>query len=271
LPSVSDAKKKQKKARTVWQTYRVNHGDTLTVVAKHLGVSVKKLRTWNRLKKTRTLKHGQRLKFKAKRLNSQSRGRPNQGTLKGGINLDPDGDRMGLGWAIAKRRKAIWGTPELIKSIKRCGREYRRYFPIGKGAPFAVGDLSARFGGRLPPHVSHQSGRDADIGVVRKKPARNGIFLNTRPSDMDLYKNWVLIKCFLDDPNTKLIILDRTLVKALEKYIRRIYGKKRAKKLNRYLSYFPGGKTRVILPDDEHKSHFHVRVKCAKDDTDCRG
>ena len=102
--------KKKKAARTVWQSYRAVHGDTVSVVARHLGVSEKKLRQWNRLKKRKTLKAGRRLKFKAKRLNTESIGKPNGGSLRGGINLDPDGDDMGLGWAIAKRRRAIWGT-----------------------------------------------------------------------------------------------------------------------------------------------------------------
>ena len=125
---------------------------------------------------TQDLKAGRRIKFKAKRLNTESIGKPNGGSLRGGINLDPDGDDMGLGWAIAKRRRAIWGTPELIRGIKTCGRVYRQYFPMGKGAAFAVGDLSSRFGGALPPHVSHQSGRDADIGVIGSDQRRRAFF-----------------------------------------------------------------------------------------------
>ena len=32
-----------------------------------------------------------------------------------------------------------------------------------------VGDLSRRRGGFFPPHVSHQNGRDADIGFYLRK------------------------------------------------------------------------------------------------------
>ena len=238
-------------------------------VARRLRVKRAKLKRWNRLKRNR-LKAGRRLKYFGRRIRSESVGRPNGGKLVGGISLDPDGDFMGLGFALALRRRVVWGTPELIRAIKTCGRVYRSYFPIKMGASMPVGDLSNRDGGPLPPHVSHQSGRDVDIGFIRKQPPKKGIFVNTAPREMHMYKQWVVLKCFLDNPKTKMVIIEHSLVRALKKYIRRIY-RKRPHKLKTYLPYFPGGKKSVIVGDTEHRSHMHVRLKCDANDRKCRG
>jgi penicillin-insensitive murein endopeptidase len=54
-----------------------------------------------------------------------------------------------------------WGTEELVGLLQRSALRLARDEP---GAPLLVGSLSRQRGGRLPPHDSHQSGRDADLG-----------------------------------------------------------------------------------------------------------
>ena len=133
-----------------------------------------------------------------------------------------------------------------------------------------VGNLSRRDGGHLNPHRSHQSGRDVDIGFILKKPPKKGIFINTTPKGLHLYKQWVVLKCFLDNPDTKMIIMERSIVGAMKRYIKRIY-KTRKTKLNKYLKFFPGRRKAVIIADNDHRSHMHIRMKCAEDDKRCRG
>jgi murein endopeptidase len=87
---------------------------------------------------------------------------------------------------------------------------------------------------------------------------------------MNLYAQWVIIKCFLDDPLTQKIFIERSRVKALKRYVKRIY-KKRPAKLKTYLKFFPGGKKRVISSDQVHKSHMHVRIHCPPHDRRCSG
>ena len=164
-------------------------------------------------------------------------------------------------------RPDLWGTPELVQLVKQCGAYYRRYFSR-KYAPIPIGDLSSRKGGRLKSHKSHQSGRDVDVGFMRKKPLSKGYFKNTSPRQMNMYAQWVVLKCFLDSPQTQMIFIERSLVRALKKYVKRIY-KKRKKKLTKYLSFFPGGKNKAIYPDKVHKSHMHVRIACPKGDRRC--
>lgn len=260
--------KKTKKRRAKRQYYRVFKGESWSGIAKRLKVKVKSLKRWNRLyKKYRRPPAGKRLAFYGPLRNTESVGRPNRGSLKHGVHLDPDGDGLGKGYAVSMHRPDLWGTPELVKLIKDCGSSYRRYFSR-KYAPIPIGDLSSRKGGRLKSHKSHQSGRDVDVGFMRKNPLSKGYFKNTTARQMNMYAQWVVLKCFLDSPKTQMVFIERKLVKALKKYIKRIY-KKRKKKLNKYLSFFPGGKHKAIYPDQVHKSHMHVRIHCPKGDRLC--
>ena len=260
-------RKKKKKLKTKRQSYYVAKGETWSSVAKTLKVPLKKLKRWNkRLKKKKRLKRGQRLIFHGPFRKTEAIGRPNRGSLKNGIHLDPDGDGLGKGYAMSRQRPDLWGTPELIRLIKNCGRTYRRYFSR-KYAPIPIGDLSSRYGGPLKLHKSHQNGRDVDVGFMRKKPLSKGYFKDTRPREMNLYAQWVVLKCFLDDSKTQMVFIERSRVKALRKYIKRIY-KKRPARLKKYLAFF-SGKYRIIRPDSIHKSHMHVRIHCPKDDRRC--
>ena len=260
--------KKSKRRRYKRQYYTVTRGETWTTVAKTLKVKLKSLKRWNRkLRRRKRLKPGLRLAFYGAERRAESIGKPNRGALKYGVRLDPDGDGLGRGFAVARHRAALWGTPELVKLVKKCGRTYRRYFSR-KYAPIPVGDLSSRDGGPLKSHKSHQSGRDVDVGFMRKKPLSKGYFSDTSPRQMNMYAQWVVLKCFLDDPQTQMIFIERSRVRALKKYIKRIY-KKRPKKLKRYLGFFPGGRNKVIRPDKVHKSHMHVRIRCPKGDRRC--
>ena len=269
-----DLKKKRKEKRIKRrrgkrQRYTAVKGDSWRSVAQLLKVKLKSLKRWNRRASRRGLKPGQRVVFYGPQRRTESIGLPYRGRLQHGVHLDPDGDGLGRGFAVSHHRPDLWGTPQLVKLIKQCGRTYRRYFST-KYEAIPIGDLSSRHGGPLKKHKSHQSGRDVDIGYMRKKPISRGYFKDTSPKEMNLYAQWVVLKCFLDDPLTQKVFIERARVRALKRYIKRIY-KKRTSKLKKYLQFFPGGKKRVISPDKVHKSHMHVRIHCPSGDRKCSG
>ena len=261
------SKKRTRKRRPRFEKYKIARGETLKQVSNALSVSIKDLKKWNRIRGSR-VKTGRVLKYQGSVPKSESIGQTNRGRQRGARSIDADGDLKGVGFHVGKWRKHIWGTPELVKLIKRCGKYYREKVSPKRGHAIAIGDLSSRHGGPLPPHVSHQSGRDVDIGFIRKKPPPPGGFINTRPKGMNLYANWVVIKCFLDDPQTSMIFIEHSLVKALRGEVMRIYKTRRAKR-ERYLSFFPGGRRRVIYGDNDHRSHMHVRIRCPRGDKKC--
>lgn len=256
--------------RKVWQTYRVGKGETLGELASLLGVSAADLKKWNRLRSDR-LRPGMRLKFYAPRIEPQSVGRPSAGRLVGGVSVDPDGDNRGVGWVISARREATWGTPETVRYVRRCVSQFRHNYARSKADPIAIGDLSRRQGGPLPPHKSHQSGRDVDIGFILKKRAKNaddGPLRTATSSTLDAEKQWFLLKCFLDNPETQMVFMEHSIVAALKDYVQKIY-KKRKPLLRKYLRFFPGGGAAVIQGDADHTSHMHVRFRCPKGDRQC--
>ncbi|NOZ01312.1 MAG: LysM peptidoglycan-binding domain-containing protein [Deltaproteobacteria bacterium] len=260
--------RKSKRPRFCPRRYKVVSGDRLKDIARELNVKLEDLKKWNGLKSNRVPRN-KRLRYRGPCVQSESIGKASHGRLKNGVSIDPDGDNKGNGWVIAARRTALWATPETKKYVYKCAAKYRAYFPKRKAAPIAIGDLSRRHGGRFPPHLSHQSGRDVDIGFINKKrPSKTGRFRRTTPRTLDHYKQWVLTKCFLDNPQTQYIFMEHSLVRSLKRYVKSLYRKRRPK-MRKYLSYFPGGSKHVIRGDKEHRSHMHVRFKCPKGDRKC--
>jgi penicillin-insensitive murein endopeptidase len=86
---------------------------------------------------------------------SRSMGAPNRGRLVNAVEL-----RATEHLAVAPSGHA-YGTEELVRLIERAAARVEREMP---GPNVLVGALSRANGGRVPPHNSHQSGRDADVG-----------------------------------------------------------------------------------------------------------
>lgn len=103
----------------------------------------------------------------------------------------------GLGIVVRNPNRA-WGTPDMIDTITRAAAKYRQF-----GAPFEledtsvrVADISKKGGGPLSPHVSHQKGRDVDITIAGATSKLPTVALP------------ILLRAFLEDPNTQVIFLD---------------------------------------------------------------
>jgi murein endopeptidase len=249
----------------VLQTRKVRKGESLAGIAKEMDVSLADLRKWNRLK-TDQVKPGQVLRYFAPRLQPESVGRPGSGRLQAGVELPLDGP----GYRMASDRTRRFGTPETIKYVKQCMKDYRRRFPLKKGPMISIGDLSSRGGGGAPPHVSHESGRDVDVGFITKPPQTPGVFDRESTSEnLDREKQWVVVKCFLDNPATSMIFLQWPVVNALKDYIKGIYKGKRKALYQKYMRSFPGGEKPILRGDSDHRTHMHVRFHCPKGDRKC--
>lgn len=248
------------------QFYEVQKGETLESIAANLGVKVEDLVRWNRLK-GRTVKPKMKLRFYGPKVEPESIGRPSNGRLVGGVNIDPDGDNKGIGWVISAHREGTWATPETIRAVKACIAQYRNTFKRSKADPVAIGDLSKRHGGPFPPHKSHQSGRDVDIGYILTKRAKDperGELRRATPETLDLQKQWFLTKCFLDRQDTQVIFMETSIAKALRAYIEKTYKRQRMT-MRKYLKLFD----EIVATDEEHVTHMHVRFKCPKGDKRC--
>lgn len=94
-------------------------------------------------------------------VHGQSIGAPWSGQLHDPAEL-PAGD----GYVIRRPWRAF-GTRTTVDFVHHVMLDIRERFPDAH--VLAIGDLSQRVGGAITEHHSHQSGRDADIGLIYKE------------------------------------------------------------------------------------------------------
>lgn len=243
---------------------RLRAGERLSDFAARVGVELSELKAWNGSK----AKDGAKTLLVCRTIKTGSIGRPSKGKLVGGVSIDPDGDREGYGYVLGAGRTRLFGTPIAVAGVKNCAARYRSVYPKGKGPPINIGDLSARHGGPAGPHVSHQSGRDVDIGYLTIPPQSRGVFdREATAENLDVPKQWILTECFINpnrSPNVKVIFISETVTKKLRDHVEKIYRKNPAMK-RRYLKWMD----ERLRPDQEHLTHMHVRFRCAKSDKSC--
>lgn len=235
---------------------------TVTKLARRLRMDPKALAGWNDLSPNSALEPGQMVVF-CRDSRPGSVGYPWKGRLRGGVNIDIDGDGRGCGWVVAPGRKTTWGTPETVASVSDCLCRYKSRFP---NAPdVSLGDISRKTGRRLSRHLSHQSGRDIDLGYVTNPPQTGGHFnRRARYRNLDAPRQWWILQCLLDKGNVKYMFMNWAAISVLKKHVQSDPA------LADYLKFFPGGSEPVIAHDRAHYSHIHVRFTCPPDDTECR-
>ncbi len=173
------------------------------------------------------------------------------GTPDSGLLLNPVPFPEGSFWRLRDPRES-WGTGETIGYVTTAIESVEARYP---GSPSVViGDLSNPEGGRLNRHKSHQVGRDADVGFYY---ARGEVetFVTARRKDLDLRRNWALVRALLTETDVDRIFVDRSIMSVL--YAEAIEeGEDRA-----WLDDVFGraGDKGVIQHVRRHKDHFHVR------------
>lgn len=165
--------------------------------------------------------------------------------------------------------KLAYGHPALILMLKRTAKQIGR---SARGSRLLVGDISAKNGGHLSGHASHQSGRDADVAFyqldAKDRPIDakrmvafdgNGKAKDGSGLQFDTYRNWLLVKSWVDDNRAGLshVFVSTPLRKRLLDF---------ARNDKRYKSYV--GKAAMLLKQpansSAHDDHFHVRISCPK-------
>ena len=195
-------------------------------------------------------------------------GYPNRGLLRFGERINDDRDLV----VKVGSQDSRHGTGELVRMIERAAHEVAFRYPRAR---LTVGDLSRPGGGRFRPHVSHQNGRDVDLGFYmldrRSTPVNAHVFvrLNNRAMGIqwgELYKfdaarNWALIESMLSHPTTDIqhIFVANAIKRRLIQ---------QALKEGANPEVLMRAKRVITQPRHgaPHRSHFHVRIYCADDD-----
>jgi murein endopeptidase len=247
--------------KTYRALYQIRPGDTLSQIARRLEISVEDLMVWNDLKSEAAIQAGKALVYEraGDRPSAQSRGRPAGGKLIDGVHLG-----RGKGYRLRFPENA-WGLPRLKQVLRRCAKHVHLRFP--GTADLLVGDLSRPNGGRFPPHQSHQSGRDADIGYYLKGNVQNTTMHRVVQGDLDYAKNWSFLRCLLRYDRVVRVYMDSAIQRGYVAYLeeRQLVD---AETLGR-LFEASGGKKALIRHAPEHDTHLHVRIACDPEDAGC--
>jgi penicillin-insensitive murein endopeptidase len=199
---------------------------------------------------------------------SVSVGYPNRGRLQFGTRIGDDPVMRVKDSSLDSR----FGTEELVRLIERAAREVGFRYPSSQ---LTVGDLSRPDGGRFRPHVSHQSGRDVDLGFYlldrRWAPLGPHVFVRLNNQGLgkqwgglyrfDAARNWALIESLLSDP--AIDVQHVFVVNSIKRLLLRQAVKEHANpellmRARRVITQPARGAP--------HRTHFHVRIYCADDD-----
>ena len=202
----------------------------------------------------------------------RSVGSPTDGHLLSASHLD-DGPHLRVVPSYAQG-DVRWGLGPLVGMIDRSARAVRKQFP---DAVLSIGHISRAGGGELDRHVSHESGRDADIGFYIKNqtghPLMGDHFVafrgdGTAPSWpgalFDDARNWALVSTMVNDgaPHITHIFVATPLRARLLAYAERSGASPATRSRAAELMAQPRG----CLPHDDH---FHVRIACPAGMTGC--
>jgi LysM repeat protein len=239
-------------------THTVVKGENLGSIAQHYGLSPGELERYQRgkLKDRNSLSEGQTLiVWVDGRVVRGFGGRDvDSGVLAGGMQLPP-GKHYVVKWEAA-----AWGTTKAVRAIQTAISEYKRRHP--KGPKVHVGDISKRGGGKFPPHISHQFGRDVDMGyVLTGKDADETKFRGANAKNLDVARTWALVKAFIDTDEVTYIFMDYRIQKLLYEYASE-HGV--SEDTLDELFQYPRGRGRshgIIRHWKGHSNHFHVRFR----------
>lgn len=201
-------------------------------------------------------------------IKGQSVGAPWAGHLHNPAAL-PDGD----GYVI-RRPWRRYGTRTTVDYILRVVSDVRDQFPDAH--VLAIGDISAEHGGQITQHHSHQSGRDADIGLIYKhKPAGYpASFIPATEDNLDCEATYALLAGFVathsDPGGAQVIFLDYDVQRLLYDWAKEHDVDRDI--LDRTFQYphGRGSSAGLVHHEPNHDNHIHVRFKCPRGDSACR-
>jgi len=222
--------------------YIVQPGDTPAMVARRHKMTLSLFARLNPGPRGRRLRVGKAVAVVV------LKGRP-EGRVSGLVPIT-----SGPGFEIRTPARA-WGTTLTSTRLGEVFGGYAATYP--EAPPVRVHDISLPRGGWLPPHASHQQGRDVDICYPLR--ARYAGVAQPAPEMLDPERAWFLIKRFIDTGDVIYVFVDRRLQRVLYEYARE-HGES-PETLGRLFEYPRRHANAVIRHDPGHKWHFHVRFR----------
>lgn len=166
-----------------------------------------------------------------------------QGRIINAVQFPP-----GEGYVVV-RPEAAWTTQETVDYSVAAIRRVRELFP--DAPPLRVNQISAKEGGWMRPHKSHQSGRDVDFGFYY--PTADPIRVRERERVIDRRLSFALVEALITETDVQLILVDRRVIQVLHEQAL-ADGKDPA-----WLDSIFKGPNAIVKHAKRHRDHFHVR------------
>lgn len=206
-------------------------------------------------------------------------GVPHNGVLTDAAELPKSGPGFER---LRPRSKHYWGVPRLVEAIAQAASAVQE--KASKGPPLVVGDLSGQYGGKIPNHNSHRTGRDVDllwyVTTPSGAPLKNPGFVQILGDGLahvpgwdsfvrlDVPREWLLLKELLQNPKigVQFLFVSRDVEALIIDYAR-----SRETDLNLVWQ----AQMVMLQPGDSapHADHVHVRIACLPEEyvTGCEG
>lgn len=202
---------------------------------------------------------------------SISLGFTSDGGLVKAVTLPP----KGTGYAIfgsALGRKTNYGTTELVGAIQAAAAAVAAKFP---GSVVGVGNLGFQDGKKIPWSVSHQAGRDADVGMFAVtdsgKPVQNFEFhkfddrgktqVGSRELAFDVERNLAFLLGFLENDAARV-----QYIFVAEWLKTRLLAQARKEGVSPAMQARLSEVLHQPTDSNPHADHFHVRLFCSAQD-----
>jgi len=186
----------------------------------------------------------------------------------------------GVGYRIGNpARKTRFGTDEMIFGLMELGVEMT--LKHGNDGVFYVGDISAKDGGKLAPHINHQGGRDVDLGLficdANGSPKGNRIFRFDKDGKgegdlrFDAARNWAFAAAMLESPWFQdlhnILIADWLKALVLEHAREQLASQRNPAERVRLEALIKKAEKKLIQPSSSpHDNHMHLALACTSDD-----
>lgn len=250
--------------RRVLVTYIPDNSVTIQSIANQFDISSDSILKWNSDLSAPKVSDGThvRLYLPDTRGYSVSKGRASNGRLIRGIQMTE-----GPGIVIREPEEAF-GTRRVIRMLKAAAADLQARWPDAPA--IAVGDLSAKGGGPLSPHSSHQSGRDVDLPFFNKEDGEVARYELTTPDNLDAEKTWHFFKTLIDTGQVKYIFVAYPLQRALYEYAKSVgYSEEQLEPIMQYPRSTSERVGIIREVGGGHDDHVHIRFHCKPDASHC--
>jgi penicillin-insensitive murein endopeptidase len=201
---------------------------------------------------------------------AQAFGHYDRGTLAKPDALKDEGDGY---LKLFRQRDRAYGTLDLVTLVGEAAQALRKDYPAVER--LQIGDVSAKLGGPVGGHGSHQNGLDVDVVFLRRdrremnpRSARanetgfDEDFVDAKgriSSNFDTEANWRLIELLVSTGRVDRIFVDQNIKREFCEYAaakgRRADWTETLRKLRHW---------------ENHQDHLHLRLTCPASSNECK-